>query len=74
MNDRRGSGGSYRDRRFEAVLYGATGFVGRLTAEHLARVAPGARVALAGRDQQKLETVQRDLGVDWPVILTDVTT
>lgn len=67
------SGEAYHHRPYDAVLYGATGFVGRLTAEHLAQVATGVRIALAGRDRQKLEAVQRELGVDWPVIVTDLT-
>ena len=38
------------DREFDLVLVGATGFVGRLTAAHLAEHAPSTvRIALAGR-------------------------
>jgi saccharopine dehydrogenase (NAD+, L-lysine-forming) len=36
-------------REFDIVIYGATGFVGRLTAEYLAKAGGSARVALAGR-------------------------
>jgi short subunit dehydrogenase-like uncharacterized protein len=36
-------------REFDIVLFGATGFVGKLTAEYLARAGSGARIALAGR-------------------------
>ena len=40
-----------RDREFDIVLFGATGFVGELTAAHLATHAPsGTRIALAGRN------------------------
>jgi len=39
------------DRTHDVVLYGATGFVGRLTACHLALTAGGARIAFAGRDR-----------------------
>ena len=50
------------DRRYDIVLFGATGFTGRLTAEYLARNAPiGCRWALAGRNPAKLEQVRRDL-------------
>ena len=60
------------DRAHDVVVFGATGFVGRLTAEHLARSAPaGARVALAGRSRDKLERVRADLGVDWEVVVAD---
>ena len=39
----------------DLVLFGATGFTGRLTARYLAEHAPaGCRWALAGRDRAKL--------------------
>ena len=49
------------DREHEVVVYGATGFTGALTAEYLARTAPGARWALAGRNRAKLELVRARL-------------
>jgi short subunit dehydrogenase-like uncharacterized protein len=48
-------------RDYEVVVYGATGFTGGLTAEYLARNAPGLRWALAGRNVGKLETVRARL-------------
>jgi len=63
------------DREFDVVLYGATGFVGKLTAEHLAKAAPdGARVALAGRSAAKLDALRASLperAREWPVITAD---
>ena len=62
-------------RDLDLVLYGATGFVGKLTAEYLARAAPDeARIGLAGRSQQKLEAVRDELGsraTDWPLVVAD---
>jgi short subunit dehydrogenase-like uncharacterized protein len=61
-------------REFDIVLYGATGFVGKLTAEYLARAGGGARIALAGRSAQRLEAVRDGLGAagaEWPVIIAD---
>lgn len=62
-------------REFDIVVYGASGFVGRLVAEHLAGHAPpGVRVALAGRDQGKLAAVRGTLGgtaPSWPILLAD---
>jgi short subunit dehydrogenase-like uncharacterized protein len=49
------------DREHEVVVYGATGFTGALTAEYLARSAPGTRWALAGRNRAKLEMVRSRL-------------
>ncbi|MDA8440387.1 MAG: saccharopine dehydrogenase NADP-binding domain-containing protein, partial [Propionibacterium sp.] len=43
------------DRPLDLVLFGATGFVGNLTADRLgARLPVGARWALAGRREDKL--------------------
>src|SRR5215218_8277616 len=62
-------------RELDVVLYGATGFVGKLTAEYLARAAPDdARIGLAGRSQEKLERVREGLGprpAEWPLIVAD---
>jgi short subunit dehydrogenase-like uncharacterized protein len=41
---------------YDIVVYGATGFVGRLVAEYLAGHAPShVKIALAGRSREKLE-------------------
>ncbi|ORW27395.1 enoyl-ACP reductase [Mycobacterium paraense] len=61
-------------REFDIVLYGATGFVGKLTAEYLARAGSGARIALAGRSPDRLRAVRDTLGdaaQDWPVLVAD---
>ncbi len=64
------------DRELDLVLVGATGFVGQLTAGHLAEHAPtGLRVGLAGRSSQRLERVRSALpgsGSAWPLITVDV--
>jgi short subunit dehydrogenase-like uncharacterized protein len=62
-------------RDFDLVLFGATGFTGRLVAEYLDVHAPeGVRIALAGRNQEKLETLKAGLaskGRSWPVLIAD---
>ena len=50
-------------RELDLVLFGATGFTGRLVAEYLVEKHPAIRWALAGRDRQKLERVRDDLTV-----------
>ena len=57
-------------REYDIVLYGATGFVGKLTAEYLARAGGNARIALAGRSTDRLLAVRETLGESaqsWPV-------
>lgn len=50
------------ERSFDVVLFGATGFTGKLVAEYLAQRGPAAaRWAIAGRSAAKLEAVKRDL-------------
>ena len=61
-------------REFDIVLYGATGYSGRLTAEYLAARGTQARIALAGRDTGRLQAVRRALGPaaqDWPLLVAD---
>ncbi|KAF5837446.1 hypothetical protein DUNSADRAFT_4362 [Dunaliella salina] len=49
-------------RQFQLVVWGATGFTGKLVCEHLARDYPGkVKWAMAGRDKQKLEKVRQEL-------------
>lgn len=51
------------DRRFDVILFGATGFTGKLVAEYLAEHARrnDLRWAIAGRSKDKLEAVRDDL-------------
>src|SRR5690242_1248247 len=52
----------------DIVVFGATGFVGRLVAEYLVQHAPeGVSLGLAGRSREKLEA----LGLDLPLIVAD---
>ena len=61
-------------RSFDIVLFGATGFVGKLTAEYLAHAGAGARIALAGRSPDRLLAVRETLpepAQSWPVLTAD---
>ncbi|HXN37839.1 MAG TPA: saccharopine dehydrogenase NADP-binding domain-containing protein, partial [Solirubrobacteraceae bacterium] len=63
------------DRELDVVLFGATSFVGRLTAEYLSRAAPAqVRIGLAGRSRERLRELQSSLGAgagDWPLLIAD---
>jgi short subunit dehydrogenase-like uncharacterized protein len=61
-------------REYDIVLYGATGFVGKLTAAYLARAGGNARIALAGRSTDRLKAIRETLGESaqsWPVLQAD---
>ncbi len=64
-----------KERELDVVVFGATGFVGRLTAAYLAEHAPeGLRVGLAGRSQERLAAVRSSLDATaaaWPLIVAD---
>jgi short subunit dehydrogenase-like uncharacterized protein len=65
---------SAAQREFDIVLYGATGFVGKLTAEYLARAGGDTRIALAGRSTERLGAVRDTLGENaqsWPLLAAD---
>ena len=61
------------ERDLDIQLFGATSFVGRLTAQYLARAAPaGVRIGLAGRSRERLEAVRDEIGAaDWPLTVAD---
>ncbi len=52
-------------RSYDAIVYGATGFTGRLVAEHMLAtygVGRDVRWAMAGRSKAKLETIREEIG------------
>jgi short subunit dehydrogenase-like uncharacterized protein len=56
----------------DVVLFGATGYTGRMVAEDLAATAPqDLRIGLAGRSEAKLTALRDRLGRDWPVVVVD---
>lgn len=64
------------DAEFDIVVYGATGFTGRLVAEHLANrygIDGDIRWAMAGRSADKLAQVRDEIGApkDTPLIVAD---
>lgn len=65
-------------QEFDIVVYGATGFTGKLVTEHLMRVygAEGEiKWAIAGRDEEKLKIVRNDIGASYklPIIVAGAT-
>jgi short subunit dehydrogenase-like uncharacterized protein len=58
-------------RKYDVILYGATGFVGQQTVAYMAQHGKGVEWAVAGRSQAKLEALLRDLQVSVPIIVAD---
>jgi short subunit dehydrogenase-like uncharacterized protein len=67
-------------RKLDIVLWGATGFTGKLTAEYLTKqygVGKDLAWAIGGRSKEKLEEVRRDLAAidpaarDLPLVIAD---
>lgn len=59
---------------YDVVVYGASGFTGRLVAEYLHATHPGRPWAMAGRSLEKLAIVRNEMGLpdDIPLIRADV--
>ena len=58
---------------FDVIVHGATGFTGRLVAEHLAAHHPDLRWAMSGRSADKLAAVRDEIGAaaNTPLIVAD---
>lgn len=63
------------DSRYDVVLYGATGFVGKQTVKYFIQHAEPSEVrwAIAGRNRQKLESLKAELGIHVDVFVADST-
>ena len=65
------------DREFDIIVYGATGYTGRLVAEHFLREygdsADAPKWAMAGRSEDKLTAVRDEIGAPGttPMIVAD---
>jgi short subunit dehydrogenase-like uncharacterized protein len=61
-----------REKTYDVVLYGASGFVGKQTVRYFAEYAGDeVRWAIAGRDKQKLELVRAEVGIDVDILVAD---
>ena len=59
------------DRAYQIILYGATGFTGRLCAEYLRDNYPDIKWAIAGRNKQKLEDLKNLLRLNCEIFVAD---
>ena len=59
------------DKEFQIILYGATGFTGKLCAEYLKNNYPEIKWAIAGRDKAKLERLKESLNLDCKIFIAN---
>ena len=56
-------------RKYQIILYGATGFTGKLCAEYLKTNYPDLVWAIAGRNEQKLKELKNELGLECDIFI-----
>ncbi len=56
-------------RKYQIILYGATGFTGKLCAEYLKTNYPDLVWAIAGRNEQKLKDLKNELGLECDIFV-----
>lgn len=59
-------------RKYDLILYGATGFTGKIAAIYLASLNHEIKIALAGRSLTKLKTLQKELLLLHPKTIFDL--
>jgi short subunit dehydrogenase-like uncharacterized protein len=61
-----------REKTYDIVLYGASGFVGKQAIRYFAEHAGDeVRWAIAGRSGQKLELVMAEVGIEVDILVAD---
>lgn len=58
-------------KNFDIIIYGATGFTGKLCARYLSENAKDIKWAIAGRNKQKLEDIKKDLSLDVDIFIAE---
>lgn len=64
------------NREYDVIVYGASGYTGRLVAEYMAQqygVGGDVKWAMAGRNREKLEAVREEIGApaETPIVIAD---
>ena len=59
------------EKKYELIVYGATGFTGQLCGKYLNKNYSDLTWAIAGRNKDKLEKVKADLNLSCDVIIAD---
>jgi short subunit dehydrogenase-like uncharacterized protein len=56
---------------YDIVIYGATGFTGKLCAKYLSENTNGINWAIAGRNKEKLEDVKKEFSLDVDIFIAE---
>ena len=59
------------DRKFDIIIYGATGFTGSLGAKYMDKYSNEFKWAIAGRDSNKLEKLQNEIPGKPEIVIAD---
>ena len=59
------------EKNYEIIVYGATGFTGKICCKYLKDKYADLNWGIAGRNGEKLEQVKADLGLDCDVLIAD---
>eukprot|EP01028_Stygiella_incarcerata_P013148 TRINITY_DN81564_c0_g1_i1.p1 TRINITY_DN81564_c0_g1~~TRINITY_DN81564_c0_g1_i1.p1 ORF type:complete len:410 (+),score=107.68 TRINITY_DN81564_c0_g1_i1:142-1371(+) len=56
-------------RRFDVIIYGASGYTGKLVTEYFLKHVKDTKWAIAGRDKAKLERTAGDMAASIPIVI-----
>ncbi len=59
------------ERKYQIILYGASGFTGKLCAEYLQKNYSDLNWAIAGRNKKKLENLKNSHNLDCDILIAD---
>ena len=59
------------ERKYQIILYGATGFTGKLCAEYFKENYPDLNWAIAGRNENKLRELREELNLECDIFVAD---
>ena len=59
------------DKKFDIIIYGATGFTGSLGAKYMDKYSNEFKWAIAGRDSNKLEKLQNEIPAKPEIVIAD---
>ena len=59
------------NKKYQIVIFGATGFTGELCVKYMSEKYPDVSIAIAGRNKEKLEVVRSRHGLSCPIVVAD---